>query len=249
MLRGSDPHHDPVREGARGSVGCSHRSTGSAVSSDASFQFGGGDVFILLRVPARIERTAPRREAEHVACRAKTSVAGTSGRPDQGLRRSPRCWRRGNRLRGGGRVPTCIADWRGHGHVMRKRPNSQRECSNTGPPLRAPVAAASQAASHSASDSVQPLRQEIDQLRQAMDSRPVIDMARGILMARFGCSSESAWEILVKVSQHSNTKLRGVADCLVEAAQPGGEMPQDLQQHLSLAAVQNSRDERATRRP
>lgn len=68
-------------------------------------------------------------------------------------------------------------------------------------------------------------------------------------MARFGCSSESAWEILVKVSQHSNTKLRGVADCLVEAAQPGGEMPQDLQQHLSLAAVQNSRDERATRRP
>ncbi|MEV2193003.1 ANTAR domain-containing protein [Streptomyces phaeochromogenes] len=131
---------------------------------------------------------------------------------------------------------------------MRKRPNSQRECSNIGPPLRAPVAATSQAASHSASDSVQALRQEIDQLHQAMDSRPVIDMARGILMARFGCSTESAWEILVKVSQHSNTKLRGVADCLVEAAQPGSEMPQDLQQHLPLA-VQSSRDKPATRRP
>ncbi|MDQ1032987.1 hypothetical protein QF035_010569 [Streptomyces umbrinus] len=82
---------------------------------------------------------------------------------------------------------------------------------------------------------MQALRQEIDQLRQALDTRPVIDMARGILMSGFGCSAEAAWEILVKVSQHSNTKLREVADYLVEAARPGGEMPQHLQQHLSAA--------------
>lgn len=60
-------------------------------------------------------------------------------------------------------------------------------------------------------------------------------------MAGFGCSTEAAWEILVTVSQRSDTKLRAVADCLVEASQPGGEMLQDLQQHLS-AAVQNSRN-------
>lgn len=60
-------------------------------------------------------------------------------------------------------------------------------------------------------------------------------MARGILMAGFGRSADAAWEILVKVSQHSNTKLRDVADCLVEAAQPDREMPQDLQHHLSMA--------------
>ncbi|MGI3197714.1 ANTAR domain-containing response regulator [Streptomyces sp. GLT-R25] len=89
---------------------------------------------------------------------------------------------------------------------------------------------------------MQALQQEIDQLRQALSTRPVIDMARGILMAGFGCSADAAWEILVKASQHSNTKLRDVADYMVEAAQPGGGMPQDLQQHLS-AAVQTTRDE------
>ncbi|MEV4038519.1 ANTAR domain-containing protein [Streptomyces umbrinus] len=89
---------------------------------------------------------------------------------------------------------------------------------------------------------MQALRQEIDQLRQALGTRPVIDMARGILMAGFGRSTESAWEILVKVSQHSNTKLRDVADCLVEAARTGGEMPQELQQHLS-AAVQTTQNQ------
>ncbi|MDQ1032629.1 hypothetical protein QF035_010211 [Streptomyces umbrinus] len=89
---------------------------------------------------------------------------------------------------------------------------------------------------------MQPLRQEIDQLRQALGTRPVIDMARGILMAGFGCSAEAACEILVKVSQHSNTRLRDVADCLVEAARPGGEMPQELQQHPSVA-VQTTQNE------
>jgi hypothetical protein len=73
-----------------------------------------------------------------------------------------------------------------------------------------------------------------------MSTRPVIDMAQGILMAGFSCSTETAWDILVRVSEHSDTKLREVANCLVEGIQPGGEIPRSLQQHLS-AVVQDSR--------
>ncbi|WP_326806015.1 ANTAR domain-containing protein [Streptomyces sp. NBC_01788] len=62
------------------------------------------------------------------------------------------------------------------------------------------------------------LRRENEQLRHAVESRPVIDMARGVLIAGFGCRPEEAWEILVAVSQHANVKLRTVADAVAAAA-------------------------------
>lgn len=72
---------------------------------------------------------------------------------------------------------------------------------------------------------LQVLQEEIDQLRHAIASRPVIDQARGILMATHGCSSEEAWAILREASQLSNTKLRVVAAALTEGAQPDGPPP------------------------
>ncbi|MFI8199492.1 ANTAR domain-containing protein [Streptomyces sp. NPDC085942] len=78
------------------------------------------------------------------------------------------------------------------------------------------------------------LREENAQLKQALESRPVIDMARGVLMATFRCTSQDAWWVLVTVSQHANTKLRVVAEALVAAT--GGEpMPEDLSRHLADA--------------
>lgn len=52
---------------------------------------------------------------------------------------------------------------------------------------------------------------ELEQLRTAMQTRPTIDRASGVLMAAYGLTPDDAWEILVTVSQHSNTKLRTVA--------------------------------------
>jgi hypothetical protein len=69
-----------------------------------------------------------------------------------------------------------------------------------------------------------------------MESRPVIDMARGMLMASFVCRPEEAWDILVTVSQHANVKLRVVAEA-VTATSTGQPMPADLADHLA-AAVQ-----------
>lgn len=54
-----------------------------------------------------------------------------------------------------------------------------------------------------------------EQMQLAMQSRSVIEQAKGILIARHGYSSDDAFQALVKVSQHSNRKLRDVAQALV----------------------------------
>ncbi|MFD4878583.1 ANTAR domain-containing protein [Streptomyces sp. NPDC058420] len=78
---------------------------------------------------------------------------------------------------------------------------------------------------------------EKQQLLRAMESRPVIDMARGVLLTTFACGpDDDAWEILVRVSQHANVKLRVVAAAVTEAASSGKPVPADLQEHLAAAA-------------
>jgi hypothetical protein len=69
------------------------------------------------------------------------------------------------------------------------------------------------------------LQEEVEQLRQAIASRPVIDQARGILMATHGCSSDEAWHILREASQLSNTKLREVAAAVTAGAAAEGTPP------------------------
>jgi GAF domain-containing protein len=49
------------------------------------------------------------------------------------------------------------------------------------------------------------------QLAGALDSRAVIDQARGMLMERRGISAEEAFGELVRESQNTNTKLREIA--------------------------------------
>lgn len=82
----------------------------------------------------------------------------------------------------------------------------------------------------------QELRLEVAQLRRAMQTRPTIDLARGILMASFGLSSEDAWSVLVSASQNTNTKLHCLAGNLVTAVK-GEALPEDLREHLSAAVA------------
>ncbi|EFL31908.1 conserved hypothetical protein [Streptomyces viridochromogenes DSM 40736] len=69
------------------------------------------------------------------------------------------------------------------------------------------------------------LQEEVEQLRQAIASRPVIDQARGILMATHGCTSDEAWHILRETSQLSNTKLREVAAAVTASAETNAPPP------------------------
>ncbi|MFE0470748.1 ANTAR domain-containing protein [Streptomyces sp. NPDC058947] len=86
------------------------------------------------------------------------------------------------------------------------------------------------------------LQEEVDQLRQAIASRPVIDQARGILMATHGCSSDQAWHILRETSQLSNTKLRDVAAAVTASAEADGPAPPAaLRTALQRAAARRRR--------
>ncbi|MFG1610619.1 GAF and ANTAR domain-containing protein [Actinoplanes sp. NPDC049265] len=52
-------------------------------------------------------------------------------------------------------------------------------------------------------------------LQAAMDSRAVIEQAKGIVMAQRRCAADEAFAFLTKVSQDNNRKLRDVAAALV----------------------------------
>ncbi|MGC1210913.1 MAG: GAF and ANTAR domain-containing protein [Micromonospora sp.] len=59
------------------------------------------------------------------------------------------------------------------------------------------------------------------QMQAAMQSRAVIEQAKGIIMGQRRCTADEAFAILARVSQDSNRKLREVAESLVERAAKG----------------------------
>ncbi len=68
---------------------------------------------------------------------------------------------------------------------------------------------------------VQTSKQLAEQLRTAMESRAVIEQAKGVLMAGRRCSAADAFTILVELSQTTNKKLRVVAQSVVDATSDG----------------------------
>jgi GAF domain-containing protein len=69
------------------------------------------------------------------------------------------------------------------------------------------------------------LRTELEglaqQLQTALESRATIDQAKGIIMARHGCTADDAFRVLADASSRANVKLRVIAKRLVdEAAHP-----------------------------
>ena len=78
------------------------------------------------------------------------------------------------------------------------------------------------------------LRAQNSQLALALETRAVIDQARGMVMALAPCTGDRAWELLVGVSQHCNIKLRTVAAALVATAEDK-PLPADIQRELRRA--------------
>lgn len=52
-------------------------------------------------------------------------------------------------------------------------------------------------------------------LERALDSRAVIDQAKGVLMERFKLTAEQAFQVLTRVSMESNVKVRDLAERFV----------------------------------
>jgi AmiR/NasT family two-component response regulator len=65
----------------------------------------------------------------------------------------------------------------------------------------------------------QALRQEIVDLREALEARKTIERAKGILMRRLNLSEDEAFRRLQRQSQETNRKLAQVAEAIVVADQ------------------------------
>ncbi len=85
------------------------------------------------------------------------------------------------------------------------------------------------------------LEQEIATLREALATRQEIGAVTGYLAHRYGCTFEQAWSLLVRVSQHTNIKVREIARVLTEAIE--GRCPPDKAPLLAQVSAQlpNSR--------
>jgi two-component system, response regulator PdtaR len=65
----------------------------------------------------------------------------------------------------------------------------------------------------------QALRQEVNDLREALEARKIIERAKGILMHRLDLSEEDAFRRLQRQSQVSNRRLAEVAQAVITADQ------------------------------
>lgn len=64
-------------------------------------------------------------------------------------------------------------------------------------------------------DALQDARDLAENLQKAMEFRSVIEQAKGVLMERHKLTAEQAFRLLADASQHTNRKLRDVAEDLV----------------------------------
>lgn len=79
------------------------------------------------------------------------------------------------------------------------------------------------------------LRQEVEQLREAVVSHRQIGIVTGLVAANYGCTTDQAWSLLVRISQDTNIKVRHLARVLRLSfdAAPLGDRDQALLQVVS----------------
>ncbi|WP_333775250.1 ANTAR domain-containing protein [Streptomyces sp. IBSBF 3136] len=88
-------------------------------------------------------------------------------------------------------------------------------------------------------DRLSSLQEEVRQLRRAMVSHAVIDQAIGVVITVGSLHPEHGWVVLRHISQHTNIKLREVADSLVRWPATG-RLPERIREALP-AAVDHAR--------
>ncbi|MFH8441741.1 ANTAR domain-containing protein [Streptomyces sp. NPDC018026] len=64
-------------------------------------------------------------------------------------------------------------------------------------------------------DQVFRLQEQVRQLKEAVVSHAVVDQAIGVVIALGGVTPDEGWLVLKEVSQHTNIKLRNVAEAVL----------------------------------
>jgi AmiR/NasT family two-component response regulator len=60
-------------------------------------------------------------------------------------------------------------------------------------------------------------RQDVDNLRGMLETRKVVERAKGVLMRRLGVSEDAAYRKMQKASQDENRKMRDIAESILSA--------------------------------
>ncbi|MCQ4205584.1 ANTAR domain-containing protein [Streptomyces longispororuber] len=84
---------------------------------------------------------------------------------------------------------------------------------------------------------VEESRDEISQLKHAVDSHASVDQAIGVVLAVGQLTPAEAWDVLRELSMRTNIKLRHVAELLVEWGKTGeltGEIRAELDRQLRM---------------
>jgi hypothetical protein len=112
--------------------------------------------------------------------------------------------------------PNTVVDF--HAELRRRAQHANRIASERLLKLQATLAAAkqTQARLEQSRDTptkgqVRELHTLVESLRNQLASQPVIEQAKGIIMANSHCDQDQAFDILRRASQRSNVKLREVA--------------------------------------
>ena len=84
------------------------------------------------------------------------------------------------------------------------------------------------------SDRIFALQEEIGQLKEAVASHAVVDQAIGMVVALGRVGPDEGWQILKDVSQHTNVKLRNVAELILIWGRTG-DIPPDIRVELEEA--------------
>ncbi|MER6286974.1 ANTAR domain-containing protein [Streptomyces sviceus] len=84
------------------------------------------------------------------------------------------------------------------------------------------------------SDRIFALQEEIGQLKEAVASHAVVDQAIGMVVALGRITPDEGWEVLKEVSQHTNIKLRYVAELILLWGR-SGEIPPEIRIELEEA--------------
>ncbi|WNM32362.1 ANTAR domain-containing protein [Streptomyces sp. Li-HN-5-11] len=83
-------------------------------------------------------------------------------------------------------------------------------------------------------DRVFALEAEVQQLKAAVTSHAVVDQAIGMVVALGRVTPDQGWQVLKDVSQHTNIKLRNVAELVLVWGRTG-DMPADIAAELEDA--------------
>lgn len=83
-------------------------------------------------------------------------------------------------------------------------------------------------------DRVAALQAEVRQMKEAMVSHAVVDQAIGMVVALGRITPDRGWQVLKDVSQHTNIKLRNIAELILIWGRRG-DIPADVRAALEDA--------------